>query len=64
MFDLFEKSDYFCIEVQKENVMKAYTEKELLESAEEGRQQIAMGKYTDIDDMFRELDEELQLEAV
>ena len=55
---------------------KPYTVEELLERAEEGRRQIAMGHYTDIDDMIRELDqdfeednpvvseEELQLEAV
>ena len=58
-----------------EENLKPYTVEELLERAEEGRKQIAMGNYTDFDDMIRELDrdfeednsfvgvEELQLET-
>ena len=74
---LFGRSDYFCIEVQKgdkrkmntdvwtdDEIVKPYTVEELLERAEEGRKQIAMGNYSDIDDVLRELDEELQCEAI
>ena len=74
---LFSKSDYFCAEIQKRNksnmntdiltgdeTMKPYTVEELLKRAEEGRRQIAMGNYSDIDDVLRELDQELQSEAV
>ena len=74
---LFGRSDYFCIEVQKrdkrkmnadvwtdDEIVKPYTLEELLERAEEGRKQIAMGNYSDIDDVLRELDEELQCEAI
>lgn len=71
---LFGEKDYLCTEVWKRNesnmntdistgeeTMKSYTVEELLERAEDGRKQIAMGNYADIDDMFRELDEELNL---
>ena len=40
--------------------MKPYTMEELLERAEEGRKQIAMGNYSNIDNVLRELDEALQ----
>jgi len=39
-----------------EENLEPYTVKELLERAEEGRRQIAMGNYTDIEDVLRELD--------
>ena len=44
--------------------MKPYTAEELLKSAEEGRQQIALGYCSDIDDLISELDRQLQSEAV
>ena len=59
-----------------EENLKPYTVEELLERAEEGRRQIAMGNYTTIEDLFIELDrdfeednaiiskDEFQLEAV
>ena len=42
----------------KEEIVNPYTVKELIERAEEARKQIALGNYTDIEDVLRELDEE------
>ena len=41
----------------KDETLIPYTTEELLERAEEGRRQIALGNYTDIEDVLRELDE-------
>ncbi len=38
--------------------VKAYTREELIARAEEGRMQIAMGNFTDIDVFMRELSED------
>ena len=46
----------------KEEKLEPYTIKELLERAEEGRKQIALGNYTDIEDVLRELDVEFEEE--
>lgn len=46
----------------KEEKLEPYTIKELLERAEEGRKQIALGNYTDIEDVLRELDMEFEEE--
>ena len=60
----------------EEEHLKPYTVEELMERAEEGRRQIAMGNYIEMDDLLQELDRdfaednpivsehELQLEAV
>lgn len=59
MFDLFKESEYLCTEVQKRNsIMKPYTTEDLLESAEEGRQQIAQGNYVTSEELFSDLFEE------
>lgn len=42
----------------KEETLIPYTVEELLERAEEGRRQIALGHYTDVEDVLRELDKE------
>lgn len=71
---LVKTNDYFCAGVQKtngnnmgakplteEDTMMPYTVEELKERAEEGRRQIALGNYSDIDDVLQELDEDLQM---
>lgn len=68
-----EFSEKMCIfaviKTRKENAMKEeetlrpYTKEELLERAEEGRRQIALGNYSDIEDVLRELDEEFDKET-
>lgn len=49
--------------MKAEENLEPYTVKELLERAEEGRRQIALGNYTDIEDVLRELDEEFEMEG-
>lgn len=40
--------------------LKPYTREELIARAEEGRRQIAMGNYCDIEDLLRELEEDFK----
>ena len=47
----------------KEEALMPYTVEELIARAEEGRRQIALGHYADIDDVLRELDEEFDEES-
>ena len=51
---VIKKGNDMCSETDS----RTYTVEELLERAEEGRRQIALGNYTDIEDVLRELDEE------
>ena len=46
-------------EEQKEENLTPYTVEELLERAEEGRRQIAMGNYCTMEELLQELDEDL-----
>ena len=48
---------------KEEDTLMPYTVEELLERAEEGRRQIALGKYTDIEDLLLELDKEFEEES-
>ena len=45
---------------KEEDTLMPYTVEELLERAEEGRRQIALGNYTDIEDLLLELDKEFE----
>lgn len=48
----------------KEEVnLETYTIKELIERVEEGRKQIALGNYTDVEDVLRELDTKFEEEG-
>ncbi len=48
----------------KEEETLPYTVEELLERAEEGRRQIALGNYTEVEDFLRELDKNFEEEAM
>ena len=44
--------------MKEEETLLPYTVEELMERAEEGRRQIALGNYTEVEDFLRELDKE------
>ena len=46
-----------------EETLQPYTKEELLERAEEGRRQIAMGNYCTSEELFKELFEEFDIDA-
>jgi hypothetical protein len=48
----------------KEEETSPYTVEELLKRAEEGRRQIALGNYTEVEDFLRELDKNFEEEAM
>ena len=43
---------------ESEESLRPYTKEELLERAEEGRRQIAMGNYCTMEELLQELDED------
>ena len=43
---------------ETEETLQPYTKEELLERAEEGRRQIAMGNYCTMEELLKELDED------
>ena len=43
---------------ESEESLRPYTKEELLERAEEGRKQIAMGNYCTMEELLQELDED------
>ena len=49
--------------MKEEETLLPYTVEELLERAEEGRRQIALGNYTEVEDFLRELDKDFEEEA-
>jgi len=48
---------------ETEETLQPYTKEELLERAEEGRRQIAMGNYCTSEELFEELFEEFDIDA-
>lgn len=50
--------------MKEEETLLPYTVEELLERAEEGRRQIALGNYTEVEDFLRELDKDFEEEAM
>ncbi len=49
-------------EEQREEALTPYTREELLERAEEGRRQIAMGNYCTMEELLQELDEDFAVD--
>lgn len=49
-------------EEQREETLTPYTREELLERAEEGRRQIAMGNYCTMEELLQELDEDFAVD--
>jgi hypothetical protein len=49
--------------MKEEETLLPYTVEELLKRAEEGRRQIALGNYTEVEDFLRELDKDFEEEA-
>ncbi len=49
--------------VTPEETLQPYTKEELLERAEEGRRQIAMGNYCTSEELFKELFEEFEIDS-
>lgn len=49
--------------MKEEETLLPYTVEELLERAEEGRRQIALGNYTEVKNFLRELDKDFEEEA-
>ena len=50
--------------MKEEETLIPYTVEELVERAEEGRRQIALGNYTDIEDLLLELDKEFDEDSL
>ena len=50
--------EYANKEEQEEEALTPYTVEELLERAEEGRRQIAMGNYCTMEELLQDLDED------